>query len=484
MQRRNQELRHFTLKITNNGSDIIRFLKHDVLDAVDPNVLVGHKIAAARILARVGLEDGREYIKDGKIPSLPNPKKPDRLFKIWRSITGSRADIYQAARKETRDGVRIMIFFNEVMNGRKPGFKPQHRLAAARELLNHVEYTPVGREAMLPLNHGMNVWPGQTPDSKPAPPAEYLNADEYQAAARSMTPYLPAGINDDSTDEPASKNDAQPANDENPTIADLMTDSLEEPAINSPIAEPPSENEVQPANHATAPQPANDEDPTIADLMTDSLEEPAANGAETEPEEPQPTDSHDTTAETGTEPEEDPPEPQAKKEEFTPEEIDRLINRPLISYFLEESEDGEEIPPKPPAVLEAYGEYQELHCLPESESIYQSIIRRSAAETGPEAQLERAQKLVEEFNRFVFQRSEYDRPVAVDDRLIAESLAELAKSPDAPKFDVLRLLDSDDHYFYYCICEDCEQCDEYDFIYERGLYDNSMERLHSHDHDP
>ena len=439
MQRRNQELRHFTLKITNNGSDIIRFLKHDVLDAVDPNVLVGHKIAAARILARVGLEDGREYIKDGKIPSLPNPKKPDRLFKIWRSITGSRADIYQAARKETRDGVRIMIFFNEVMNGRKPGFKPQHRLAAARELLNHVEYTPVGREAMLPLNHGMNVWPGQTPDSKPAPPAEYLNADEYQAAARSMTPYLPAGINDDSTDEPASKNDAQPANDENPTIADLMTDSLEEPA---------------------------------------------ANGAETEPEEPQPTDSHDTTAETGTEPEEDPPEPQAKKEEFTPEEIDRLINRPLISYFLEESEDGEEIPPKPPAVLEAYGEYQELHCLPESESIYQSIIRRSAAETGPEAQLERAQKLVEEFNRFVFQRSEYDRPVAVDDRLIAESLAELAKSPDAPKFDVLRLLDSDDHYFYYCICEDCEQCDEYDFIYERGLYDDSMERLHSHEHDP
>ena len=481
MQRRNQELRHFTLKITNNGSDIIRFLKHDVLDAVDPNVLVSHKIAAARILARVGLEDGREYIKDGKIPSLPNPKKPDRLFKIWRSITGSRADIYQAARKETRDGVRIMIFFNEVMNGQKPGFKPQHRLAAARELLNHVEYTPVGREALLPLNHGMNLWPGQTPDSQPAPPAEYLNADEYQAAARSMTPYLPAGINDDSTDEPASKNDAHTANDEDPTIADLMTDSLEEPAANSPIAEPPSENEAQTANHATAPQPANDENPTIADLMTDSLEEPAASHAETELEESQPTDSHDTTAETGTEPEEDAPEPQDEKEEFTPEEIDRLTNRPLISYFLEESEDAEEIPPKPPAVLEAYGEYQELHCLPEAESIYQSIIRRSAAETGPEAQLERAQKLVEEFNRFVFQRSEYDRPVAVDDRLIAESLAELAKSPDAPKFDVLRLLDSDDHYFYYCICEDCEQCDEYDFIYERGLYDESMDCNHEHD---
>lgn len=467
MQRRNQELRHFTLQITNNGRDIVSFLKNDVLNAVDPRVLVNHKIAAARILARIGLEDGREYIKDAKVPDLPNPKKRDPLFKIWRSINGSRAEIYRAARRETRDGVRIMIFFNEVMHGKKPDFKPHHRLAAAKELLRHVEYIPMGREGMLPLNHGMNVWPGQEPT--PPRPVEYLNADEYLAAARPAPKNddQPTATNDDPTNEPTTENETQPTNEtksENETQPTDNNDSNDEPAAN---------NEAQPTN----------ENPTIADLMTESLEQPAASAVETKPEQAQPTESQDQPAEeptAETESEDKTPEPQPKEEEFTPEEIERLLNKPLISYFLEEPAEGEEIPPKEIDVVEAYLEYRQDNCLPEAESIYQSIIRRAASETDPGAQLQRAQSLVKEFNLFVFQHSENSRAVEVDDELIAESLAELAKSPDAPKFDILRLLATDDHEFYYCLCEDCNQCDEYDALYERGAYADEAYGYHNH----
>ena len=456
MQRRNQELRHFTLQITNNGRDIVSFLKNDVLNAVDTRVLVNHKIAAARILARIGLEDGREYIKDGKVPDLPNPKKRDPLYKVWRSISGSRAEIYRAARRETRDGVRIMIFFNEVMHGKKPDFKPHHRLAAAKELLRHVEYIPMGREGTLPLNHGMNVWPGEEPT--PPRPVEYLNADEYLAAARPApkNEAQPTATNNELTDD----NEAQPTNETKNENEVQMTATN-----NNPTNEPTANNESQPTN----------ENPTIADLMTESLEQPAASAAETKSKQTQPTESQDQPAEDPTaETEDEAPEPQSETEEFTPEEIERLLNKPLISYFLEEPAEGEEIPPKEIDVVEAYLEYRQDNCLPEAESIYQSIIRRAASETDSDAQLQRAQNLVDEFNLFVFEHSENSRSVVVDDELIAESLAELAKSPDAPKFDLLRLLATDDHEFYYCLCEDCNQCDEYDALYERGIYDDSQ----------
>ena len=279
--RRNHELTQMALQVTNNGQDVIIFLR-ETMDGTDPRVKVCHQLAAARILSRIGLEDGKKFVKDNCVPRFR--KRKDPLHKIWRSIHGAHAEIYYAARQYTRDGTQIMGFLADVMNDCWPKFKPQHRLAAARELLRHIEYIPEGDEGDLPINHGLNVWPGEPPKPAPAPGSVILNiADYYASMGREYHPTEPAPVKKpDIYYRPPNQTPANPAS-----------------ASATAAKSAPNDNAVskQTANAAAAtaesdPTTDKPDEPTAKTTATNESQ-PTESGKTPKTDEPNPTEPED-----------------------------------------------------------------------------------------------------------------------------------------------------------------------------------------------
>ena len=297
--RRNHELTRMALQVTNNGQDVIIFLR-ETMDGTDPRVKVCHQLAAARILSRIGLEDGKKFVKDNCVPRFRKPKDP--LHKIWRSIHGAHAEIYYAARQYTRDGTQIMGFLADVMNDCWPKFKPQHRLAAARELLRHIEYIPEGDEGDLPINHGLNVWPGEPPKPAPAPGSVILNvADYYAAMGVEYVPTEPAPVKKpDIYYRPPNRTTANPAS-ATATAAkpNLNNDAVSKQAPTATAASEPADESTGESSPATKTAATAEPNPTT-DKPNEPTDNPTANPAATN--ESQPTESDESNP---TDPEDD-----------------------------------------------------------------------------------------------------------------------------------------------------------------------------------
>ena len=115
-------------EVTDNGRTIINFL-HDVMLNRVEDAKMCHRIAAARELAKLGSNEAEEFLKavtqsgNGRAPARASGKSPrnDEL-----------ADIIKLETSNGRDIVRFLV---DVMHGNLVGFKPCHRLAAAKELL-------------------------------------------------------------------------------------------------------------------------------------------------------------------------------------------------------------------------------------------------------------------------------------------------------------------------------------------------------------
>ena len=121
-------LAEIVLEETDNGREIIRFFLDVMRNRVEDAKLC-HRIQAARELAKLGSKEAEEFLKavtqsgNGRAPARASGKSPrnDEL-----------ADIIK---QETSDGRDIVRFLVDVMHGNLNGFKPHHRLAAAKELL-------------------------------------------------------------------------------------------------------------------------------------------------------------------------------------------------------------------------------------------------------------------------------------------------------------------------------------------------------------
>ena len=259
--KRNRELTRMALQATNNGQDVILFLK-ETMDGLDPRVQVCHQLAAARILSRIGLEDGKKFVRENTTPPFRNRKDP--LFKIWRSIHGAHAEVYRAARQYTRDGAHIMMFLSGVMNGYWPKFKPNHRLAAAKELIRHIEFIPEGDEGDLHINHGLNTWFGEPPT--PPNPNPILTAAEYAAAAgnHDYVPSEPAPVKEaDIYYRPPSRTAPNAARASAPTTKPATTNSaaVSAPAAKPAVSDPTANNSGAPTANIHESNPATN-DPT------------------------------------------------------------------------------------------------------------------------------------------------------------------------------------------------------------------------------
>ena len=113
---------------TNDGELIIDFLIDMVLGKME-GATYWHRLEATRQLEKLGLQVPQAVKQaispsaNGRAPSRApgNPRRNDEL-----------ADLVKAETSDARDIVRFLV---DVMQGNLDGFKPHHRLAAARELL-------------------------------------------------------------------------------------------------------------------------------------------------------------------------------------------------------------------------------------------------------------------------------------------------------------------------------------------------------------
>ena len=127
-----------------------------------------------------------------------------------------------------------------------------------------------------------------------------------------------------------------------------------------------------------------------------------------------------------------------------------------------------------------YTQYAIRNCAKEAESIYHSIIRRSADQPDPDSARRKATGLIEEFNQFMAERDPEYQSITVPDDLLSKSLTQRMETPESYLFDPADFFDLDRDDFYYCRCGGCEECDELDYFFEfmyelQEDYDNLFE---------
>ncbi len=125
---------------TDDGRLIVRFL----VDAMQGRLQGSkpcHRLDACRQLVALGFDEARDHIPDTTGAARRNGAQTHHASNIPASLDRvDRVDkldkrLAELIRKETDDGRAAVRFLVDVMQGSLDGFKPHHRLAAAKELL-------------------------------------------------------------------------------------------------------------------------------------------------------------------------------------------------------------------------------------------------------------------------------------------------------------------------------------------------------------
>ena len=115
---------------TNSGRTIVDFLV-DVMQDRFKDFRICHRLQAARLLTTYGNEDAPDFIADSPPDTQPTRNKSRRPRQ-----TKFDTELARLIREDTDDGRSIARFLVNVMEGELRTFRPHHRMAAARELLN------------------------------------------------------------------------------------------------------------------------------------------------------------------------------------------------------------------------------------------------------------------------------------------------------------------------------------------------------------
>ena len=344
----NPQLKQIVLEETNDGRDVVRFLKSTFMDIEDAPLIFGlrhkdyarsHKIAAARILARIGLEEGKRYLGRTYVPTPFKRVHPEDEDLPRKEMAASTSELYRLVKKETSDGRDIIIRFVGIMKGHYPEYKPHLRMAAAKELIRQIEF-------------------------------------DY---------------------------------DEEPTGSEPASASTDEPTRSEPTSDPIDNSKLKIDN--------SDNEPTRTEPVSKPTSDPIDNSKLT---------------------------------------IDNSDANPIDNSKL----TIEPLPPRP------HHEYAREHCAEEEESIYTSIIRRAAERPDIDSAKIEAERLIAEFNRFAQERNPNHRVVAVPDDMLSKSLTQRMQAPETYEFDPADYYDLDRDDFYFCLCRDCDECEEIEFFEE------------------
>ena len=123
-------LRDIVRHETDDGRLIVRFFVSTMQGQLQ-DAKPSHRIAAARQLVKLGFTEAQDFIDE----NAPVPKRRRPTEQSSSADRKLASDLAKIVRQETDDGRVAIRFLVDVMQGSLPGFKPHHRLAAARELL-------------------------------------------------------------------------------------------------------------------------------------------------------------------------------------------------------------------------------------------------------------------------------------------------------------------------------------------------------------
>ena len=126
---------------TDGGRRVVQFFVNVAEGKLDsegfkPN----HRMDSAKELVKVGLTEFEDYISAR--PSSPRQRSARSRpapadTQLSPEIEEAREELARFARELTDDGRKVVTLYSEVMDGLRndEGFKPHHRMAAAKELL-------------------------------------------------------------------------------------------------------------------------------------------------------------------------------------------------------------------------------------------------------------------------------------------------------------------------------------------------------------
>ena len=189
---------------TGDGRRIVRFLVQVADgDLHSEGFKPCHRMDSAKELVKIGLTEFSDYIRANSTPPKPRAKRTSRPdADISPEIAEAREQLAAYARELTQDGRTVIRMYAEVMEGARndEGFKPHHRIAAARELIKRgFDYddhtapdntvTPVSEAEPTTENCELNT-------DEPELTEEYLQSEENMAelieivkrAAEQVTP--------------------------------------------------------------------------------------------------------------------------------------------------------------------------------------------------------------------------------------------------------------------------------------------------------
>ena len=154
---------------TNSGRTIVDFLV-DVMQDRFKDFRICHRLQAARLLTTYGNEDAPDFIADSPPDTQPTRNKSRRPRR-----TKFDTELARLIREDTDDGRSIARFLVNVMEGELMTFRPHHRMAAARELLDRGfgKTASTDPERERPARTTCRSGEGRNPEtSPPADPAK------------------------------------------------------------------------------------------------------------------------------------------------------------------------------------------------------------------------------------------------------------------------------------------------------------------------
>ena len=180
-----EELRATVRRETDDGAKVVRFLVK-AMDGEFPNYEPDHELEAAKILAQLGSDEAAEFVRSygQRRRRTASPKGERTSTKKLASDYGQPdpylviepvvSDIARFIRDETSSGRTIVRRLIQIMETCEDPYKPDHNLAAARELLNRGWSMPNAVECSWFCAHHVS--------------AEYFNGRKSQNGHKSQNP--------------------------------------------------------------------------------------------------------------------------------------------------------------------------------------------------------------------------------------------------------------------------------------------------------
>ena len=136
-----QSVQSIIVEQTHNGERIITFLL-DAMEGHLPDFQPCHKLQAARLLQKYS---GIDIAASGSTP--PHATRRERRDER-RADRRIQSELAQIVQEETDNGRAIVTFLVQAMEGELDGFKPCHRMSAAKELLHRGSQTDTPSPSM------------------------------------------------------------------------------------------------------------------------------------------------------------------------------------------------------------------------------------------------------------------------------------------------------------------------------------------------